>query len=303
MKKSYIKKIILAVLLITLTSVVLAGCISKPPHKMFSDPWLNEEIVTYEVKRELKDYDGHKDVVIKGESTMTTKRITNQTIKVGNETIENFTGTLVTIDTTLEDGSYMNGAVAFKSTLEPIVSYKKTSVVGYPNNSPEKDTTQEYTLKYGNEACNYTADNNGVKTTGTIKLKEWSKAPYYDNLMVYHIARSSYYEKKDNLIFTPITVPVISTGDFTQKSLSVGRSSSFAFKLGEKDDENDKGIKADMITITLNQTFPGSGAPLIAMISTESKEDYQGLDLSRTRHLLQFTEGDMTYTIKSISEK
>lgn len=294
------KKAILTVLVLAVSCLTLAGCISKPPHKMLSDPWLAEEVATYEVTRNIRGEDGQyiPDKAIKGESIITTKRVNKETISIGDIAIDGFSGTTVTIETTMDDGSTMKASVAFKTTLEPVASYKHINVKGYEFNSPAKDIEQSFTLKYVDKACEYVSVLDGVQTSGSASLKEWKKAPFYDNLMIYHVARSSYLEGK----FTNISVPVFSTSDNVMKTMSMAKKTAIKLQLESKD-ENDKGIACDMINISLNQDFPGSGAPLVAMISTEAVEGYAGLNLSTKRHLLAFTEGDMNYIIKSITEK
>lgn len=280
------KKILLLVLVIALLTVVLAGCISKPPHKILSDPWDNYEKITYEVTRELND-----KTIIKGTSTMITERITNSNIKVGERNINNFSGTFVSINTVLEDGSEMVAQVAFKSSFEPVASFKQINVKGYEGNSPAKDTKQTTKIVYEDEKCCYDTDFDGVKKSDEIKVGKWIKKPYYDNLMLYHIARSSYIGES----FSSITTNVLSTGDYSMKTLTVSRT--VANNVSHIFNEEDAGIKTDLLSISLNQTFPGSGTPMTVTLSRETKEDYNGINFNTNRIPLVISEGKMVYKI------
>ncbi len=280
------KKILLLVLVIAVLTVVLAGCISKPPHKTLSDPWDNYEKITYEVSRELND-----KTIIKGTSTMITERITNSNVKVGDRNINNFSGTYVSINTILDDGSEMVAQVAFKSSFEPVASFKQINVKGYEGNSPAKDTKQITNIFYEEEKCYYDTDFDGAKKSDSIKVGKWIKKPYYDNLMLYHIARSSYIGES----FSSITTNVLSTGDYSMKTLTVSRT--VANNVSHIFNEEDAGIKTDLLSISLNQTFPGSGTPMTVTLSRETKEDYNGINFNTNRIPLVISEGKMVYKI------
>lgn len=282
------KKILLLITVVALLAIVLSGCISKPPHKILSDPWLNTETITYEVTRTLKGADP-----IKGICTMTTERLTNNNDKkVGDTTLKNFSGTYVSIHTLLDDGSEMVAQVAFQSNFEPVASYKKINIKGHAGNSPDKDISQITSINYRDEKCIYHTNFDGKENSDEIKTGKWIKKPFYDNLMLYHIARSSYLDGK----FSSIQTKVFSGSDFEFKTMTVSNTkANEIFKLfGEGDD----GIKTDVVSLSLNQTFPGSGTPLTVRLSREIKENYKGLNLSTDRIPLVITEGDMTYKIK-----
>lgn len=282
------KKIFLFTIIIAVLAVVLAGCISKPPHKTFSDPWDNYEQITYDVTRTLKD-----GSVIKGVSVMTTERLTNQTINIGKNELQNFSGTVITIDTKLEDNSTMFAQVAFKPSFEPVASYKNIAITGHSGSQPETNINQTTDISYNNEKCYYSTNFDGVETNDEIKVGQWIKKPYYDNLMLYHIARSSYMNGK----FTAISTKVLSVSDFKMKTLTVAQNKASAITpiFGE----SEGGILADEVKLTLNQTFPGTGAPMVVTLSKQTSEDYNGLKLSTDRIPLIIKEGDIEYKIKA----
>lgn len=281
------KKLLLFICIIATLAVVLSGCISKPPHKMFSDPWLNYEEITYDVTRSLENGDK-----ITGTSKIITERVTNNNDKkIGDETLKNFSGTYISIHTELSDGSVMDAQVAFMSSFEPVASYKEVKVKGYPNNSPSQDIHQITKINYRDEKCLYSTDFDGVKNSGDIKTGKWIKKPFYDNLMLYHIARSSYLKGA----FSSLSPRVFSVSDFEFKNLTVSLDKSAEiFKLFP---EQETGIKTDVVKLTLNQTFPGSGEPLTVRLSREVKEIKTGLNLSTDRIPLVINEGDMEYKI------
>ena len=65
--------------------------------------------------------------------------------------------------------------------------------------------------------------------------------------------------------------------------------------------EDVDGIKADLISIKLNQTFPGSGTPFTALISREGNKNFNGIELKNERVPLIITEGQMEYKISAYS--
>lgn len=289
------KKILLFICVIALLVAVLSGCISKPPHKILSDPWLDYEQITYEVTRTMKGMES-----IKGTSTIITERVTNSNDKViGDTTLTAFSGTYVSIHTLLNDGSEMTAQVAFNSSFEPIASFKEIKVKGYAGNSPEKDIHQITKISYRDEKCFYQTDFDGVQNSGDAKTGEWIKKPFFDNLMLYHIARSSYLGNS----FSSISARIFSVSDQEFKTLIVSLTKqNELFKLVESDAE-EASIKTDVVSLTLNQTFPGSGAPLTVRLSREIKENYNGLNLSSDRIPLIITEGDMQYKIQAYTAR
>lgn len=293
------KKLALVIVALVALTAILVGCISKPPHKMFSDPWSDYEKITYEVTRTLKDADkdDKNNKKITGESVMITERLNNKDIQVGNKNIKNFSGTLVSIETSLEDGSIMKATVAFKASFEPVASYKHIEVKGYEHNSPAKDTKQTIQMYYNDEKCYYETDIDGVKSKSDEKVGKWIKTPYFDNLMLYHIVRSSYL--KDN--FSSISTKVMSVDGFKLKTLTATATAPLVIKL-DKNNKDDKGIKCDLIKIALQQKFPGSGEPMTVTLSREIKKDgYAGMKLTTERVPLIITEGTMAYQIKEFT--
>lgn len=284
------KKIILLVLVLTVLTGVLAGCVNKLPYKMLAgDSWGSEEIIEYDVLRKAND----KQTVV-GSYTSKTERINKGKVTVGNIDLNDFSGTLVTIDMALNDGSTQNSVVAFNTYFKPVASYKNIDI-----KEAGKSTKQTITIKYEDNKCKYNAEIDGAKKQGEIKVGDWAKKPYYDNLMIYHIARSSYYKDA----FTAIDTKVFSISTEEMKTLKMSTvTANQELKLFE--DSEDK-IKADLIQITLNQSFPGSGAPFQVVISREKREKgeedktYHGLELTEVRIPLQIVEGDLTYRIKS----
>ncbi len=306
------KKAILIILVLTMTTLALAGCISVLPHKLFSDPWESNEVATYEATRSIHDKNTSKDddKKITGTTTMTTTRHNNEEITVGTAVIKNFTGTTVNVDTLFTDGSLMKSCVAFKPTFEPVASYKYINVVGYENTDPSKDIEQTYQLEYSYKKAVYTQTVDSVQSTGEIKLGKWNKDPYYDNLMVYHVARSSYKYKDDSLLYNNISLDVISTSNMELKTLTTAKQGVTPVYLGDdKPTETPEGetpkemLLCDVVAISLVQDITGSGKPLEAYYNNvKLKEDYQGINFKSDRRLVKFKEGSITYVLKSLAE-
>ncbi len=290
------KKILLSICLIALLSVVLVGCISKPPHKTFSDPWGDYEQITYDVTRTLGD------TKYTGISTITTQRVnyadTDNKVTIGDRNLANFSGTVITIDTALNDGSTMFATVAFKSSFEPVASYKKIHITGHEGFSPNKDINQVSQIYYEDEKCKFSTNFDGVENSGELKTGKWIKKPFYDNLMLYHIARSSYLDNN----FTAITTSVLSISDSKMKTLTA--SITEANQLKKIFDSSEEVIKADVVKLSLNQSFPGSGKPMEVTISKEPEaKDYCGITIPANRVPLIISEGDMVYKIKSFTSE
>ena len=323
------KKIILTILVLAMSTVVLVGCISVLPQKLLSGPWEDYEKATYVAERTIHDKNTNDDddVKIMGETVIITERINNGTVTVGDHVVNSFTGTIVTVDTKFNDGSIMQSAVAFKVTFEPVASYKHISVKGYSDSDPLKNTVQTSKIVYGNKKADYTNTIDGTVTTDQVKLDEWIKTPYYDNLMVYHVARASYKYDDDNLVYNSIAMQVVSTSTGGLSPLSTAKTSSIVPRdlsqpngipiipdppaEGEEKPEVPENalVLSDQITITLNQTFPGSGKPLVALFSTSVLENkaphnglHAGIDFTSDRRLVQFIEGSIIYTLKSFTE-
>ena len=300
------KKAILIILVLIMTSVALVGCISVLPHKLFSDPWLNNEVATYEATRTIhdKNQNDDDDKTIIGTTVMTTTRRNNETITVGTAVIENFSGTTITVDTVFPDDSIMKSTVAFKSTFEPVASYKYINVKGYVDTDPSVDIEQEYQLVYGDEKADYTQKVDTVASSGVVELGKWQKDPYYDNLMVHHLARSSYKYEDDSLLYNSITLDVISTSTMEVKTLLTSRTGVTSLNLtGEDPIKDAEVLSCDLISISLNQEFPGSGKALQALFNNVAlKADHAGIDFSSDRRLVQFSEGSIVYVLTDFTE-
>lgn len=286
------KKGILVTAILLISCFVLSGCISGVPHKMLSSPWAGYEKAVYEVTRTLKDGDSDIDnnPKINGTSTVTTQRIKKGSVTVGSMTMNDFDGSFVEILTELEDGSRMEASFAFGNG-KPYMSYKKIDIKGYEHNDPESDLNEETTAEYKDKKYIYNNVTNGVTVKGEIDLKkQWEKAPYFDSLSVYHIVRSSY----DNLEYTSIALNVPNWKDNVMKTLN---TSLLAHEITFKDTIAPE-VKCDQIAIQLNQTFPGSGLPLIATITLEEVTIDNMIIPIKT--LYAFTEGDTSYKLKTI---
>lgn len=287
------KKGILVTAILLIGCFILTGCIQGVPHKMLVSPWTKYEKCVYDVTRTLKDgdTDSENNKKINGTSTVTTTRLHNVSLTIGEKTLNDFTGTRIDIFTELEDGSTMEGSVAI-SNGKPYISHKKVNVKGYEHNDPETDLAEETFGEYAEKHYNYTNITNGIKTTGSIALgKQWEKAPYFDNLALYHIIRSSYV----NLDYTSISLKVPSWKDNSLKTLNTSRVSHESVF----NDSIAPELKCDQIAIQLVQTSPvGSGLPLLATITLE-EANVNGMIIP-AKTLYAFSEGEITYKLKTV---
>lgn len=302
------KKAILVASLITtviLTAVLLVACNSIPAHKALNAQWASNEVAVYEVVRYSSQdvpEGGERQIVSRGEMTMETVRRNNTAIVVGTENIDNFTGTVVTMSLTMEDGSFMNTSVAFTSRLIPVAAYKKTFVKGYATESVKLDTTTETMAKYSDNEYSYTAsiterDSDTEDTTDKsdkIKMSNWDSAPYFDDLMLYHVARSSFTNKS---AFNPMTftAPAWTENDTKQVSMtSVGAAENVAANGIEA-------IACTKIAISRLMTLVGTGEPNYVYFANDPIEIGDDvLPVSKTHIMVKIEERQMEYTLKSI---
>lgn len=287
------KKSVLLIICLLLTTVLLTGCITEPAHKTLSSTWLEEEVATYEVERVLVAANSDKNITgesVKGTQTFTTHRINGQDVTVGPKTLEKVNGTFIDIKTVMDDGSTMDAAVFFSTKFVPIASFKKIFVKGYENQTPKVDSTQEVFAEYKDKNYNYKAIDNGITSEGAIKVSDWEKSPYFDNLMIYHIARSSFKTDKG---FVPMTFKVPTWSSNELKTLSLSLSNA---EVGVK--FMDKEISTTKININLQQKFPGSGKPIEAWYSNGAVNESKN-----ARVLIKYVEGSMTYTLTNITFK
>lgn len=282
------KKIILVVFGLILTCAVLVGCTQAIPHKSLSEPWSGTETAVYSLKRTLST-EGAEPIM--GEQTIITRSVSGESVTIGEKTLENLEGTYISISTTMDDGSTMEAQVAFNANFYPIAAYKKIFVKGHEGEVPATDLTQVISASYDDNSKKYefTANDNGVEKSDTIKLKnKWIKSPYVDNLMIYHLARSSFLDGA----FLPFSFSVPSWSESSLKSYSMA-------EVKDKAVINVMGIEVSctQIAISLNQTFPGSGKPVIACYA----DGAIGEGAKSVRALVKYTEGNMEYTLKSLT--
>lgn len=302
------KALLLVSLIVTvaLVTVMLVACNSIPAHKALNALWANKETAVYDIVRysgeEIKD-GAEKRLITRGEMTMETTRRNNETITVGEEIIDNFTGSLVTMHLELQDGSYMDTSVAFTSRMIPVAAYKKTFVKGYDTETVKLDTTTETRAIYSGNEYKYKAyiTEKGTDTeftteyADTIKLSNWDTSPYFDDLMLYHVARASFTNKS---AFNPMsfTVPAWTENKTKQVNLaSVAGDEKIAANGAEA-------LACTKIAVSRVQTFPGTGEPNYVYFANEAIEIGDSVNsVSKTHIMVKIVERQMEYTLKSIT--
>lgn len=291
------KKILLIMTALLISVTVLVGCVNKPPHKILSTPWLNEETATYKVKRAIygdEKKTTEKTTYIEGEAIITTKRYASlegnpQTVIIGDKTLENFNGNVVESNMTMADGSYLIEKVAFNAGMIPVASYKKIYTKGYEFNSLKEDTEQEITSVYENKKYIYKAIDNGAQKNGEIKLKKWDSSPYFDSSMIYHVIRSSFYGNS----YTAISFQLPSWKDRELKNITtqlIHANVEFENMLGQEK------LSCQNISVTMNQELLGTGKPILVWISNKPI-----MNSEKNRVLVQVEEGDFLYTLTNIN--
>lgn len=292
MKKSKIG-IFLAVLTVSIIlTVTLTGCSNTPPHKILKDTWLENEVATYDIVRTLLDGDdvATNNPTVKGIQVMTTKRIHNATITVGENPIDNFQGTIVTIDTLMEDGSFMKATFAFSSVMRPQAIARESFVKGYEHNQPSVDTSQTLNAKFNGKSYDYTLKNNAAEpTSGSLPLKKtWEKAPFFDTMQLYHLARSCFTGKKGAFATLQFSVPSYTEGKLKTANVTSVNTNAEIEIAGTK-------YATTQVAFKYVQKFPGEGKPIYAWYNNG---EMAGVG---AHALIRFEESNMVYTLKSIT--
>lgn len=302
------KALLLISLIVTVAfvTVMMVACNSIPAHKALNALWANKETAVYDVIRysgeEVKD-GGEKRLITRGEMTMETTRRNNETVTVGDETVDNFTGSLVTMHLELEDGSYMDTSVAFTSRMIPVAAYKKTFVKGYETETVKMDTITETKAIYSDNEYKYKAyiTEKGTDTesttedANTIKLSNWDSSPYFDDLMLYHVARASFTNKS---AFNPMSFTVPAWTEKTTKQVNLASVTGDEKIAANGSDE----LSCTKIAMSRVQTFPGTGEPNYVYFANEPIEIGDSVNsVSKTHIMVKIVERQMEYTLKSIT--
>lgn len=290
------------ILIIAVVAMVFVGCTNVPANKALRSLWETKEITTYEIKRftpQDNTADSKRELLSSGELTITTERISGETISVGGHSVDNFIGSLVTMHFEMEDGSFMDSKVAFTAKFVPAASYKNSFIKGYGGTTVEVDTTETITGKYVGENFEFTGTTKVGEATattkeGSLKTGAWSKSPFMDNLMLYHVARSSFSGKNSAFQAMSMNVPSWSENAMKTVNFSLVSSDSKISAMGQEE------MSTTKIQVARSQKFPGPGLPnYVYFNNTALKLDGDHMATAGQRVIIRVEEREMEYTLKT----
>ncbi|MEG2413555.1 MAG: hypothetical protein RSB61_02775 [Clostridia bacterium] len=307
MKKTLI---ILIVVVVALLGVSLSACGGNAPLQSTLQeytPWVRNvggALITETSVFDVTANVGSKQE--KGVYTVVVQRYQGTTATVVDKTVENFNGYSATSRLKMDNGDYQNTDVLFTTNLQ--VEYSVFE-------SKTGDNYSKRVSNYDKKKCLYTlcADEANPQnvTNGTIKYSEYKKSPYYDNAMIYLVARcfpttsATYSYQIPNYENDKLNKVVMSAESVKQQ---------VDFANGQK-------TSCRVINIAYNRTFPGAGAPLKCYISeyemngenviTPPKEEEkptpaaaalaESKQINSYQAIAKIVEGNVTYLLKSIT--
>lgn len=290
------------ILIIAVVAMVFVGCTNVPANKALRSLWETKEITTYEIKRftPMNNTEGSERTLLSsGELTITIERISGDTISIGGHTVDNFIGSMVTMSFKMEDGSFMDSKVAFTAKFVPVASYKNSFIKGYTGTTVEIDTTETITAKYIGENYEYVGVTKVVEATattkeGSLKTGTWSKSPFMDNLMLYHVARSSFSGKNSAFQAMSMNVPSWSENAMKTVSFSLVSSDTKIAAMGQEE------MSTTKIQVARSQKFPGPGMPnYVYFNNTPFELEGDHMATAGQRVIVRVEEREMEYTLKT----
>lgn len=181
------KKFLLTILILVLcaTPLLFTACSSVSQRDLLTTGYVcskdGYESFDYNVYK--ADEDGYYTVLV-GKMTMKFEPKENATLALpaadgeNAKTLESFTGTLLSVDVTMDNGDTVLSRVAYDSACLPSYSYKRTEVGG---------VKREMTVTYEEKYLYANLYENGAKVSDL----EHKKANCYDNESLYAIVRAS----------------------------------------------------------------------------------------------------------------
>lgn len=290
------------ILIIAVIAMVFVGCTNVPANKALRSLWETKEITTYEIKRftPMNNTEGSERTLLSsGELNITIERISGDTISIGGHTVDNFIGSMVTMSFKMEDGSFMDSKVAFTAKFKPAASYKNSFIKGYTGTTVEVDTTETISAKYIGEDYEYvgvTKVGEATATTkeGSLKTGAWSKSPFMDNLMLYHVARSSFSGKNSAFQAMSMNVPSWSENAMKTVSFSLVSSDTKIAAMGQEE------MSTTKIQVARSQKFPGPGMPnYVYFNNTPFELEGDHMATAGQRAIVRVEEREMEYTLKT----
>ena len=274
--------IIITIITVCVLGVTLSGCNrATPTQKLLSNSraWtsdVTDETLVYDVI-----YKSNTEDQLKGTMTVNVKSYNKEKVTIGDWSLDNAVGYVATTDLEMENGDKKTSTVFFTTTIE--VRYaSETKTYG--------GVTSGYTAEYKNEKCYYSYSEGENKSSGEIKVGDFSESPYIDNAMLYQVARCI----PDSVSTFTFDVPDVTLGETQSVSITSARSQTLTLK---GSDENQTEYVCYYVSISLNRTFPGSGESLKCAIATTPCPSADDPKISNM--IVQIAEGETLYTLKS----
>ena len=266
------KKVILVILTVIITSILalsLVACNSNvATDKLLRLNWCDEDFTesfTYSVSGKVGD------AIVTGSLVLTIKPVEN--------------GYVIERVQTMDDGTIMRGSVRFSKSGSFLPS---ESVL-----TTEKDgakTTQKVVYD-GKKVKLYQADGD-VIPEGTSASEHDISSPYYDNMQFYTIIRGASFDKKFNLAFNTFAP---NENNVVKLQCSLGSNENKGYTINGEANSMDCQVVYIALTsapVSTNQSFRAYYAKSDIQLSNHYKIK---------QALIEFVEGDFTYTLKDAS--
>lgn len=284
------KYIICITLLLSVAVFAFAGCGGAAPTQRIigsSTPWItytdvNEEISTYTINKVTKEGETTTTTQV-GEMTYTFRKLDGSSpVKIGGteHTIVGYYISQLVTGEQNDDKEIFTQAIV-DTNLRTLASYSKTTKTD--------DSWTAYEVVYDTKNCLVTATNSSsdaVETTVKIG-KGYSSEPYYDNAIIYTVARSL-PASVSSYAFKSISFEEYKTIDVT---LNRSSNSDVLNDIPLFDKTTIKDVATYKFTVS---NALGTGAPIVCYVKSV---EFDGKPLNNG--ILKIVEGNIEYVLSS----
>lgn len=283
MKNKKTLLLVIAILIILVTTVSLGACASAAPFQKIitdSSPWVANQIYTETLVYDVENGDE------KGTYTTTMNRYDGQTIKLkySDTTIENFVGYYFISKLVVNEKTIIETET---TTSKSLITSNAIKITYGEDGKYTKESATYTEKKYNLTTVEYTADNKEVSnTTATYSHKEFAKVAYFDNSIIYYVAR---FLQNSTTASLSAVIPSVKLKDFDTVSFTKNATKTTVSTL-----INDKAADLECTSMVINTTrnFPGK-YDSITCYFVESIDAYNA-------PIVKFSEGNVTYKLRSI---
>lgn len=287
------KKILLTILILALCAspLLFAACSNVSQRDLLTFSYVcsenGYELFTYEV------FEG--EAVI-GEMTMKFEPLKNRAVTLdciteqsGKKTFDGVTGTLLSVDLTINNGDTITSRVLYDSDFAPIFSYKKTAIA--------RTGVKEMQVSYEGKYLHTKLLVNGEEA-GSM---EYKASGCFDNEMLYALVRASAVGESSYSFSYTVVNPLTSTADsMTISKVSEVAVSNKALEPTVLPEGTDKyTVPCYQFSISTDNPYASSYAMTIAKERQTVKNDV--LEIKNVKKVIvTITEGDIKYVLKDV---